>query len=350
MLHHLDRVVAWNNSDRIVPLHVDLGLTTGCQMGCTYCYGVIQGRTGYGTSVNQRFNMPQEAIIRFFTDAKAVGVRSVAIIGEGENTLNPALYESLAWAKKIDLDVSLATNGLLFKSDCIPDMLAALTWIRINLSAATQESFEKIHQITPFQKVLTNIQTLVETKRRLCLETTIGIQMVVTKDNMGDIVPLAKLSRELGADYFVVKACSDTPEKALDSPDNEYLEIEDTLKEAESYSTDDYSVIIKWNKLGNLGLKNYKVCMGTQFIIAISGDGTVFPCGHWFNIRRDEFEMGNIIRSSFRDIVKSERYWEVQKKIQTVHVNKDCESNCRPHYVNQFLWKIVNKPAHINFV
>ena len=60
-------------------------------------------------------------------------------------------------------------------------------------------------------------------------------------------------------------------------------------------------------------------------------------------------------------------YWEVQEKIrQTVNVNNDCESNCRQHYVNRFLFhegnnsldeikiknkdKITNKPNHINFI
>ena len=33
--------------------------------------------------------------------------------------------------------------------------------------------------------------------------------MVVTKDNMKDIVPLAKLGKECGVDYLVVKPCSD---------------------------------------------------------------------------------------------------------------------------------------------
>ena len=60
--------------------------------------------------------------------------------------------------------------------------------------------------------------------------------------------------------------------------------------------------------------------------------------------------MGNIIETPFPEILRSERYWEVQERIQTVNVNKDCESNCRQHYANRFLWSIHKEPTHKNFI
>ena len=77
--------------------------------------------------------------------------------------------------------------------------------------------------------------------------------------------------------------------------------------------------------------------------------------------------MGNVIEKSFKEIWQSDRYWDVQKKVRTiVNVNKDCESNCRQHYINRFLsfegqnsidkikeeYKehIAKIPNHINFI
>ena len=346
LLWHLDRVNAWVRGERIAPLHIDLGITTGCNMRCIYCYGVLQGRT----TATKRFDMPREALLRLLKDAKEIDVRSIAFIGEGENTLNPALYDGLDLAKKIGLDVSLATNGIKINRDCLKDAMEALVWMRFNISAATPESYDLIHGVRTFDAVINNIRTVVETKRQYGLKTTIGLQMVVVKENIPDIVPLAVLSRDLGVDYLVIKPCSDTYEGTMDSPHEQYLKIENLLKEAESHATENYTVSVKWQKMGNLGKKNFGVCYGTQFIINISGDGTVFPCGHFFNMRRDEFSMGNIIESSLKEVLPSERYWDVQKRIQCVDVNRDCETNCRHYYVSQFLWELSMPPDHVSFI
>lgn len=348
LLWHPDRVSQWLKGERISPLHIDLGITTGCNMRCLYCYGVLQGNT----AVSHRYDMPKEAILKLLKDAKDIGVRSIAFIGEGENTLNTALYDSLNYARDINLDVSLATNGLPIKEDRIKDMLSSLVWLRFNLSAASKDIFLKMHGLEGdfLDKVLHKIKLCLDTRAKYRLNTTIGLQMVVMHENTGDIVPLAKLGKELGVDYLVIKPCSDTYFQTVGSPLAEYLQLEETLKEAARYSDDKYTVSVKWQKMVNLGIKNYEVCYGTSFLIAISGNGGVFPCGHFFKIRSDEFIMGNVIETSLKEVVSSDRYWEVQKKIQELNVNKECETNCRQYYISEFLWKLKKPPKHVNFI
>ncbi len=362
LMWHLDRVSQWQAGERVAPLHVDMGISAGCNMACTYCYGVIQGRTGFGTDIKGRFNMPEAAILRFFRDAKDIGIRSIALIGEGENTLNPALCRSVDYAKRIGLDLGLATNGIRIPRDPVEleSLLTGLTWLRINISAGTKEAFEKIHQVPQYDRVLDNIDRMVKAKKKYGYPCTIGLQMVMTKENFDQVVPLAELGNQLDADYFVIKPCSDTSDYKLDSPKEEYIDNWDVFMEAKKFSKPGYEVIPKVVKLGNLGHKDYNVCFGTQFLIAVSGTGNVFPCGHWFDVRQEEFLMGNIIEQSFKEIFESERYWEVQQRVQAVNVNKDCESNCRQHYLNRFLSNLNGQPRnlkepdftpqHVNFI
>ena len=44
---HRDRLLEWASGKRIVPLHIDMGITTGCNLGCKFCYGVVQSRKGF---------------------------------------------------------------------------------------------------------------------------------------------------------------------------------------------------------------------------------------------------------------------------------------------------------------
>ena len=138
LLWHLDRVLAWQKGERIAPLSIDVGLSKGCNIRCEYCFGQMQGN-GYKDKANIVF--PREALLNYVQDAGKIGVRSMALIGEGEPTLNPAVYDAIIEGKKAGVDMSLGTNGVIFdKGSKGEEALRNLTWIRFNISAATKEA------------------------------------------------------------------------------------------------------------------------------------------------------------------------------------------------------------------
>ncbi|MGD2118528.1 MAG: radical SAM protein [Chromatiales bacterium] len=352
MLHHLDRVLQWQNGERFAPIHIDMGLTKFCNTACLYCYAVVQNMTK-GQMIGR------EALLGFIEDCGELGVRSLGFIGDGEPTLNPTLYDATVRAGELGIDTSMATNGLDLDMDRAEDLLRNMTYIRFNLSAGTPEGFRRVHQSAEknFHLLIEKIRQLVKLKKEKGYKCTLGLQMVLIPECFDQVIAEAKLGAELGVDYLVIKHCSDSEYKEIGIDYEDFLRMGDVLKEAETYSNEDYVVQVKWNKINaasetNLyknGYRKYDVCYGTPFLLQISGNGKIYPCGPFFN--KERFYIGDLHEDSFADLVRGDHYWSVHEDIaKSVDVHKDCAIGCRQDYVNKFLWDIKNPPEHINFI
>jgi radical SAM protein with 4Fe4S-binding SPASM domain len=353
LLWHLDRVEAWQKGERIAPLHIDAGLSKGCNIRCNYCFGKIQGNE-FAKGLNKFIS--RDVLLNYMRDAGEAGVRSIALIGEAEPLVNPHVYEAIVIGKKSGADISLGTNGIMYDTGKAgQEALEHLTWIRFNLSASSPEAYRRVHNSPAFEECIRKIRFVVEHKRKMNLAVTVGIQMVLTPDNMGEVVPLARLSKTLGVDYLVIKQCSDTSGNEMGSFDRleDYRTqvAADIFAEAENESEGDYRVIVKWKQLQNLGRRTYDACLGVPFLIYSGGDGRIYPCGQFFYRREEEFRMGDLNEMSFKQILESDRYWEVVNRVQcAVNVHKECYTNCRTNSINEFLWQLKHAPPHVNFV
>ena len=216
-----------------------------------------------------------------------------------------------------------------------------------------------------YDRVCQNIRDMVEIKKRDNLKVTIGMQMVLMPQDGDQIIPFAKLGKELRPDYAIIKHCSDNEDGGLGVDYDGYEKLYKKLKEAETFSDDEYKCVIKWSKIEDKGNNKriYQRCYGAPFMLQLSGSGLVAPCGGLFNEKYKKFHIGNICDNRFKDIWKSEKYWEVMNYLASPKFNaqKMCASLCLQHKVNETLDNFVkgkiklerpnNKiPEHINFI
>lgn len=354
---HKERINQWLKGERIAPITIDCALTTHCSYRCIYCYGQMQ-------LINQTPNLSQEVIYNFIDDAAEIGVKAISLVSDGESTCNPHIYNAIIRGKSKGIDMALGTNGYLLKDDKLDDILPCLTYLRFNISAGERDRYSEIHGCPKecYDKVIQTIKNAVALKKEKNYKTTIGLQMVLMPEFKDQIIPLTKLGKELGVDYLVIKHCSDNEKHTLGIDYEKYYNLEDILHEAESFSTNIYQVSVKWSKIMSGGKRNYKACYGPQFQLQISGSGIVAPCGSFFNEEYSEYHIGNLNEQRFKDIWKSDRYWEVMDKISSdgFDARKDCASLCLQHKVNQFIEELDKNdefkgtefpaPEHINFI
>ena len=354
---HRDRVQAWLAGERIAPITVDGALTRRCNYRCVYCYGQLQA--------NDEQRLTRDVIYRFLDDAAAIGVKAVSWVSDGESACSPHLKAALLRGRDNGLDMALATNGALLRHDELDEILPTLTYLRFNCSAGEEHRYREIMGARPqdFERVLATIQRCVAIKRARALDVTLGLQMVLMPQFADQILPVARLGKELGVDYTVIKHCSDDERHSLGVDYAAYPALTGQLEQAEALSTDGYLVRAKWSKILSGGARGYTSCLGPPFILQFSGSGLVAPCGMLFNRRYSAYHIGNLAETSFKELWQSDRYWEVMRAIRSEGFNPqvDCGTLCLQHNVNELLWGLAggqaaleaprgDPPAHINFI
>jgi MoaA/NifB/PqqE/SkfB family radical SAM enzyme len=354
---HRDRVESWLAGEPIAPITIDCALTRLCNLRCVYCYSQLQA--------NEEKKITWDVISRFLDDAAEFGVKAISLVSDGESTCSPYLYDTILHGRKNGLDMALGTNGTLLQQGRIPEILSALTYLRFNISAGEEKRYAEIHgcQEEFFNTVCETIKVAVKVKKDQRLNTMIGLQMVLMPEFADQIMPLARLGKSLGVDYLVIKHCSDDEEGSLGVDYDKYFNMVSILKEAENLSDSDYLVQVKWSKILSSGKRAYKKCYGPAFIMQFSGSGLVAPCGMLFNSKFNKFHIGNIVETSFKEIVQSKKYQEVLCEISSdsFDARTMCGTLCLQHQVNEYLWEIKNgirkiqnpqgvKPFGVNFI
>jgi MoaA/NifB/PqqE/SkfB family radical SAM enzyme len=302
---------------------------------------------------------------RFLDDAADIGVKAISLVSDGESSVSPIYPEVIVMGSQHGLSMAMGTNGYLVTADKLKQILPHLTYLRFNITAAEPKRYAQIHGVPEayFHQVCRNIMDAVEIKRKGHLSVTLGLQMVLMPKYGDQILPLARLGRELGPDYLVIKHCSDDEKGSLGVDYSAYRRLYGTLREAEGLSTETYLVKVKWSKIEDEGRRRYVQCYGPPFILQLSGSGLVAPCGMLFGQKYRRYWIGNIVDTSFKEIWQSERYWKVMNEIASPRFDARtmCGCLCLQHKVNEFLWDLKQgkvelagpagpAPMHVSFV
>lgn len=354
---HKDRVDAWLRGEKIAPITIDLALNRTCNYACKYCYAMLQE--------NQGFPITKDVMTRFLDDCADIGVRGISLVSDGESTLNPAFIHTITYGHSKGIDMAVGSNGYLLDEKKIRSIIPCLTYFRYNITAGEADRYKQIMGVKTgfFEKVCENIKTMMRVKKETGSKCTVGMQMVLMPEFEDQILPLAQLSLDLGADYLVIKHCSDNEDGALGVDYDGYQKMYDKLHKAESMSTEQTQITVKWSKIGDKGTRNYSRCYGPPFLLQMSGSGLVAPCGMLFNEQYKKFHIGNIVKESFKEMVRGERYWEVINYIGSENFNAKtmCGSLCLQHKTNEVLDRVKSgvvgiteqsgaKPQHVNFI
>jgi radical SAM protein with 4Fe4S-binding SPASM domain len=92
-------------------------------------------------------------------------------------------------------------------------------------------------------------------------------------------------------------------------------------------------IIVKWGAMNDsrsITMEKtwgFDRCVDLPFIFQISGDGGCYPCGFMFGNK--DYCYGNVNEERLIDILNSEKYWNIVKKVAETPLDKLCSGQCR---------------------
>ncbi len=356
---HRDRVEAWHRGERIAPITMDIAFTRRCNAACDFCAAKTQA------SASPSLDIPRDVAFQFLEDAAEIGVKGISLISDGESSLVDYYAESIEYAAKLGLKIGLGTNGINFDREILERILPHVSYMRFNFSAGERKRYSEIMGVKEpiYDRVIANIKDAVDIVRSKGLQTNLNMNLVSDPKDGDQLMPFSILAKELGVHYGIIKHCFVDDDGMIKVKVEDYPKVIEIMKECEKLSEPDgsFRLVAKWNRIGEGSRREYKECYGAQFIMQMSGNGLVAPCGPLFSEKFKAFHIGNIMRTRFKDLFLSDRYQEVMGYLgsKEFDASKRCAENCLQHLGNQWLFDykagkvtfpITPMPAHPEFI
>lgn len=319
--YHPERVSEWLKGECNAPILVEICPIGRCNHRCVFC---AYNYTDYkGPAINY------PTMWDTLNTMGKMGVKAIDWDTEGEPLLNPFLPEFINHAKENKIDSCVETNGVYLTKEFMQKCGHNISYIKVSVDAATNETHHKLHRggKKDLDIILKNIDEAVKLKTG-CV---IGIQLVLFKENEDEVKDLARIARQLGVDWFVVKPFSVHPFQTSD-----LVHMGDVQK-----ILDIPGVIVRKETFGRLFKeRDYPTCYGVNFISNIDCYGNVTVCNTL--TRNDKYILGNIYKEPFDKIwARHPREFDV----------KECKREvCRMDKQNLYLWQLKHPQKHLNFI
>ena len=334
LLLHKDPLNQFLETGTAFPIAFDIDLTNSCNHNCPMCNGAREENRVDPTSHNI------DRVREILSEMAERGSKAVTFGGGGDPSVYPHYKEALQHAHKVGLDVGTYTNGQALTRSLMETMVECCTWMRVSLDADGPEIYEIAHGMpaSAFQRVLTNIKTLIEIRREKKREDklTISTCYLIGPKTLKGVNKATGMSKDMGVDYIRIRPYFQRP-----GDERTRLEVDETIKilegckkdhETENFKVTFPSYKMDWMDNRERGRK-YKKCYGVHFMASITPDGTVYPC---CQLKERCHKLGNIYDKNFSEIWDTEKRQGISDEINF----KVCPNPCNFEQQNELLWDL----------
>lgn len=330
--------------ERCNPVYIRIKPTNKCNHNCSYCH--YKNSYLELDDFDPTDEIPKEKMLETVDSMRELSVKAVTFSGGGEPLLYPYIEETMERVLDSGIDLSIITNGSLLTGEKAK-LLAKGKWVRLSIESIDDEEYCSIRGIKKgsFEKLCDNISNFAQIKNEAC---ELGINVVVNERNCNEIMEMARLMKELGANHvkYSPMCTNDTAgyhSKFKNDVTKQLQEAQDTFgndrfKVIDLYTGDfEDSVIFE---------RQYSKCPIKDFICVIAANQKVYYCHDKAYL--DDGLVGSIRDRSFKDLWLSENTTNLFNSFDAKKVcNQHCVYDSRNELINSFLDIDRN---HINFI
>jgi radical SAM protein with 4Fe4S-binding SPASM domain len=289
-----------------LPIALAIEPTTSCNLRCPECPSGLRSFTRPTGMLETKLF---ENVITELKDA----LMYLTFYFQGEPYLHKDFLEMVKFASKKGIYTSTSTNAhYLNYENAKATIKSGLDRVIISLDGTTQDTYQQYRIGGSLDKVIEGTKNLIAAKRELNSSTPhIIFQFLVVKPNEHQLAEAKDLSKTLGVDEIRFKTA-----QIYDYENGSGL-----IPENDKYAR------YKKNTQGKYEIKNKLLnhCWKMWHSAVITWDGLVVPC--CFD-KDAEYRMGNVSKSSFKDVWLSEKYLSFRKQLIGSRKNIEMCKNC----------------------
>lgn len=215
-----------------LPSYVQIEPVGQCNLRCQMCS--IQFRQDgppYGPPAFMQF----ETFTRLIDEFE--GVKELHLQGLGEPMMHPRFFDMVTYAKDKGLRVTTNSNlTLLNRERAAHCVSSGLDCLHFSLDGATAQTYERIRKRSHFDRVVRNLEGLLEARERIGSKyPNIHLIVVIMRQNLHELPDLVRLGYNWSVEQiFVQHLCHDFGESSLPEryrPMREFVQGETLLEE-----------------------------------------------------------------------------------------------------------------------
>lgn len=246
----------------------------------------------------------------------------------GEPFINLHIFKMIKYAKKYNLEVDISTNMNFYNEKIGRKIIkSGLDTLIMSIHGGSPESYSKYMVGGDFDKVLRNLTSLVELRKKLNSKTPkLRWRFVVFRHNQHEVEKTRELALKMGADEFEPLPMKMSIGYDIGTIKKDLKKNRDWVPTREEFNIYDLDKLERKNR-------DELDCFWPWEMISIGAHGAVQPCCVFYN---QKFDFGNVFNEPFESVWNN-RYYQISRRVLRQKIKNNIETVCGPCLASGFL-------------